>query len=432
MSRIWPQSLFGRNALLLATTVILSLSLSLLSIYWLILNSQLDRFSSIAAELVNTLSSAAFEVPPETLQALLDQADASPYLRIMPPGVVPEIGEHRENLIQRRFMQRFIDQLEYQSEMDWRVDGDQSLWLRLRIGDEFYWVAAESSTLWTPLRWFILFVFVITAVVVTIVIIATRHISKPLAALKEETDRLSLSSDWDMTPIKGPTEITSLAKSFSRMTARLKEAETVRAETLAELSHDLRTPLARLRLAVEMMEIDDELKDSANRQVHQIDRLIGQFMDYARNGDAEKPTNFDLVSLVEDVAAEFGVPVEGPIELQLTGQRELIGRAIVNLIENAQKYGVTPVRVVVSKTLSHALVSVEDQGEGFSPERAYKMLEPFARGAHKDRVSGSGLGLAIVNRVATAHRGRIVFEKLEPTGFRAKLFLALDGEAQSR
>ena len=129
--------------------------------------------------------------------------------------------------------------------------------------------------------------FVVLGVVTTIGIVATRQISKPLAALRQETERWSLGKDWKLANVRGPTEITALAKSFELMAERLQEAESIRDETLAELSHDLRTPLARLRLAVEMMSESDDLKQSASRQVQQIDRLIGQFMDYARGGQAE-------------------------------------------------------------------------------------------------------------------------------------------------
>ncbi|MEO0956845.1 MAG: hypothetical protein AAFY12_17795, partial [Pseudomonadota bacterium] len=106
MIRAFPQSLFGRNVLLLTVAIVVSVSLSVISIYALILNAQLNRFSSIAAELVNTISAAAYELPPESQIALIEKADANPYLRILSPGVVPEIGEYRENQIQRAFMQR--------------------------------------------------------------------------------------------------------------------------------------------------------------------------------------------------------------------------------------------------------------------------------------------------------------------------------------
>ena len=425
MTSIWPGTLFGRNVLLLAGTVVLSVTLSFLSIYVFILNAQIDRFTSIGAELVNTISAASFELDPEAKQALITELDNSQYLQILPPGVVPEIGDYRENTVEKMIMQRLIDQLEFQNEMDWRIGANRTLWLNLRIGEDFYWVAAESDTTWTPLRWFAFIMFVIVGVVTMIGIFATRQISKPLAALRQETDRLSLQSDWQMTSISGPTEITALAKSFERMTERLRQAEAIRADTLAELSHDLRTPLARLRLAVEMIDADDALKESANRQVHDIDRLIGQFMDYARGAETESRTRFDLASLIREVATNSEVGVDAPRELWITGQKEFVRRGVINLIENAHKYGHSPIRIILSETSLHAAVSVEDKGAGFDPAEANKMLSSFTRGNHRDRISGSGLGLAIVKRLADTHCGEVRFEQIEPKGFRATLTVAL-------
>lgn len=425
MIRIWPKSLFGRNAMLLAATVAMSVVLSFVSIYALILNAQLNRFSSIAAELVNTISAAAYELPPESRVALIEKADASPYLRILSTGVVPEIGEHRENHIQRAFMQRFIDQLDFQTEMDWRVGVDQTLWLHLRIGDDFYWVAAESGTVWTPLRWLIFFICAIVIVVTAFGVIATRQLSLPLNALKRETDRLSLGTDWQMSEVKGPTEIQALSESFKRMTERIQEAETMRAETLAELSHDLRTPLARLRLAVEMMSEQDDLKESATRQVQQIDRLIGQFMDYARGGETESKAVFDLSALVDEVATQFEIEHNIETAISIAGQKEFIRRAIINLIENAQKYGAPPYRITLTQTPSHALIAVMDMGDGFDVSDTEMMLKSFSRGTHSKHISGSGLGLAIVERVAAAHAGIITFSKPDDSGFKAELSLPL-------
>ena len=424
----WPRSLFGRNILLLAATVVLSVFLSFISAYALILNAQINRMTAIGAEFINTISSASFELGPKAKNALFAELDDSQYLQILPLGVAPEIGDYRENAAEKMFMQRIIDQLEYQDVMDWRIGENRTLWLRLLIGDEYYWTGVKSDTTWTPLRWLFFIMIVVIVVVTTIGVIATRQISRPLAALKQETDRLALGSDWDMAPIKGPIEIVDLANSFKRMAERLQEAETIRAETLAELSHDLRTPLARLRLSVEMMKNEDDLKASAARQVEQIDRLIDQFMDYARNAQTEGKTVFSLSELADEIAEQFGVDADVRAGISLAGQKEFIRRAIINLIENSQKYGVPPVRLRLYKTPTHAVVEVTDMGAGFDPDDASEMLRPFKRGQHEAQIAGSGLGLTIAHRAAAVNRGEIAFTRLDPKGFAAKLSFALQME----
>lgn len=395
----------------------------------LILNAQIDRITSIAAELVNTLSAAALELDPDARDALIMRADEGEFLQIKPLGVPPEIGDYRENAAEMMVMQRIIDRLDYQDEMDWRIGENRTLWLHLRIGENYYWVAAESRTNWTPIRWLLFITSVITLLVTAIGAVATRHISRPLAALERETDRLALGSDWQLAEIRGPTEIMALARSFERMTTRLKEAETIRAETLAELSHDLRTPLARLRLAVEMMKDGDELKASAVRQVEQIDRLIHQFMDYARDTRTEQTAALDLPGLVSEIAMAFGVDADVHPSITLPGQKELIRRAVANLVENAQKYGAPPVHIRLRQTPSHAVIEVSDGGNGFDPARATDMLKPFWRGEHEAHIAGTGLGLTIVERVAASHTGEVFFQRLDPTGFVATLTLRRNTEA---
>lgn len=426
MVRPWPQSLFGRNVLVLAAATALSVTLCIVSMFVLLLSAQIDRVTGIASELVNTISASAFELEPEALDALLTELDDNEFIQIKPLGVTPDIGEYRENSIDKLIMQKIIDRLDYQDAMDWRIGENRTLWLHLRIGENFYWVAAESGTNWTPIRWLLFITGVITLLVTAIGALATRQISRPLAALEQETDRLSLGSDWKLGGIRGPTEIMALARSFERMATRLQEAETIRAETLAELSHDLRTPLARLRLAVEMIKDEDELKASAVRQVDQIDGLVDQFMDYARGARTEQAAELDLSGLVSDIATAFGVDADVQPAITLSGQKELIRRAIANLVENAQKYGAPPVHIRLHRTPSHAIIEVSDEGCGFDTAKTTDMLKPFSRGQHKAHIAGTGLGLAIVDRVAASHQGEIAFRRLDPTGFVAALKLQLE------
>lgn len=422
----WPRSLFGRNVLILAAATALSVWLSFFSIYVLILNAQIDRITSIAAELVNTVSAAALELDDDARDTLIMRVDESEFLQIKPLGVTPEIGDYRENAVETMVMQRIIDRLDYQDAMDWRIGENRTLWLHLRIGDDFYWVAAQSRTNWTPMRLLLFIICMITLVVTAIGALATRQISRPLAALERETDQLSLGSDWQLTEIRGPTEITALARSFERMTQRLKEAETIRAETLAELSHDLRTPLARLRLAVEMMKDGDELKDSAVRQVEQIDRLIDQFMDYARDARTGQVADVDLSGLVAEIADGFDIDAEVQPAITLTGQKELIRRAIANLVENSKKYGAPPVHIRLRRAGTHAVIAVSDKGSGFEPAKASDMLKPFRRGDHGAHIAGSGLGLTIVRKVADTHQGDIIFDRTDDNRFVARLSLSLE------
>ncbi|MEM9310258.1 MAG: ATP-binding protein [Pseudomonadota bacterium] len=421
--RLWPRSLFARNALLLACAITLAAAISAAAGMSLLLNSQLNRISSITAELINTMSAAALILDDEEIERLVAEIEANENLVIRSGDERPNRGVVRSNTIQVIYVGRFRERLKYQDELDWFVDEDRVLWLRLLIGNEYYWVGAIIATSLTPLDWFVLSLVVTIAVIAIFSLLGSRAVAGPIAKLKSATDQLDLDSDLQLSRIEGPTEVAALAHSFRRMANRLKRAENERSETLAALSHDLRTPLARLRLAVEMMEGDDELKESANRQVQDIDALIGQFMDYARGTFGEEPVSFDIAFAVADIAAQYRVSFEGPGSLTFDGHQRAVRRAVINLLENAEKYGASPVSIALLRCGSDVVIEVCDQGQGFAPERAREMVKSFKRGDPDSSVSGAGLGLAIVEQAAREHKGDLTFERRKPVGFVARLRL---------
>lgn len=432
MSNFWPRTLFGRNALLLAGAISLTATFSTALIVVFLINAQLDRASSIAAELVNTVSAAAQVMEEEDRQRLIAQVSANENLQIRDGYTLPTQREVRANTIQVTYVERFKKRLKYQDNMEWLLGENRILWLRLRFGQVYYWVGAEIDTSLTPLSWFLTSVLLTIVIVTLFAILGSRAIAKPLKQLRAATDELDLESDIELSSIEGPVEIAALAQSFRSMAERLKRAETARAETLAALSHDLRTPLARLRLAVELMEADDELKESANRQVHDIDALIGQFMDYARGASGEEPARFDLAFMAADIAAQYRVAFDGPDRLEFTGHHNALRRAIINLMENAEKYGESPISISLVRDGADIVIEVRDAGNGFDPADAREMVQSFQRGDASQGVSGSGLGLAIVDQAARAHSGSISFERLSPSGFVARLRLRSHSEEQPR
>ena len=419
--RLWPRTLFGRNALLLASAIALAATISGASLIGFLFNAQVTRAVTLGADLVNTISGSALKLDPVDRAQVVSVMADNENLEIRSGAVRPPVQEGRANLLQLTYVERFADELEHQDELEWFIDVDHVLWLRLKMGHDYYWVGATMNTSLTPFDWFLLTLAVTTVVVTIFSLLGSRAIARPLAELREATDQLDLDSDVKLSRIEGPVEVAALATSFRRMANRLKRAESVRSETLAALSHDLRTPLARLRLAVEMMEGDDELKESANRQVQDIDALIGQFMDYARGTAGEEPSAFDIAFAVADIAAQYHISYGGPSTLDFVGHHNAMRRAVINLLENAEKYGEAPVSIDLASAGSDVTISVRDAGKGFDPQMARALVQSFKRGEADAGVSGSGLGLAIVDQAARAHEGTITFEQEAPGGFVARL-----------
>jgi two-component system osmolarity sensor histidine kinase EnvZ len=232
---------------------------------------------------------------------------------------------------------------------------------------------------------------------------------------------------------EGPSEISALARAFNQMADDLKRLDDERALLLAGVSHDLRTPLSRIRLGLEMMDDrgDEGLRAGLVQDIEDIDGSIGQFLDFARLRDAETPVaDSDLNALVEGVVARY-VRAGKPVRFQpgaiapLPLRHRAAGRLVANLIDNALRHGGSGgVDIVTGQTGNRIFLEVLDRGPGIPAADAERMLQPFTRLDSARGGSGTGLGLAIVARIAQMHGGRVELLPREGGGLRARAELA--------
>jgi two-component system osmolarity sensor histidine kinase EnvZ len=234
-------------------------------------------------------------------------------------------------------------------------------------------------------------------------------------------------------PVQGPREVIELGRSFNRMTERLASAERERNFMLAGISHDLRTPLAKIRLAVEMLDpgrVTDDLRETIVRQIEAMDAMLAQFLDFARGVDQEAFEQVLPSKIVSDVVEAAGNPhvTAGPIDgAPVPGKPVALHRAASNLVSNAIKYGQPPILVENRYDGDSCVISVRDHGPGLSAADRERLTQPFVRGDSARGGPGSGLGLAIVARVAQSHGGRLMLENADGGGLRALLVLPMSG-----
>jgi two-component system osmolarity sensor histidine kinase EnvZ len=217
-----------------------------------------------------------------------------------------------------------------------------------------------------------------------------------------------------------------------------------RAVMLAGISHDLRTPLARLRLETEMSVVDEEARAHIATDIAQLDTIIGKFMDYARPGELVlQPVR--LAALVELAAAGFRDPGEiciratVPADLQVLADEVELGRVFGNLFENARRYGrhavsgVAEVQVEGSRDGPWVLCTVRDSGAGVPPDKLSQLTTPFFRGdAARTAATGAGLGLAIVDKAMQRMGGTVAFANAPEGGLRVQLRLRAAPAAGAR
>jgi two-component system, OmpR family, osmolarity sensor histidine kinase EnvZ len=269
-------------------------------------------------------------------------------------------------------------------------------------------------------------------------VVIARLINRPLRDLSFAASRIregDLDSRLDENTLT--SEIREVNRGFNRMARELAKVEEDRAVMLAGISHDLRTPLARLRLETEMSVGNEEAKRNMALDIEQLDAIIDKFMDYARPGETEmRPVH--LSHLIDREAAPFRDPAEirissqVAIDLAVMADDTELGRVFANLFENARRYGRSTDTGITVVTVTHAraglwvVVTVRDQGPGVAPERLNQLTTPFFRGdAARTAATGAGLGLAIVEKSLQRMGGTLELANAPDGGLMVHLRLKL-------
>ena len=259
-----------------------------------------------------------------------------------------------------------------------------------------------------------------------------RYQSRPLFVLENYAKQMGKGVMVPAIKEEGSLEIRYVIRAFNRMSSGIKMLENDRTILMAGVSHDLRTPLTRIRLATEMMnEKDQYLAESINKDIEECDAIIEQFMDYIRTGREMNMEFCDLNKvLLEAVNAESSFLPN--IETQISSSPIIINanviaikRAVTNMLVNAFRYGNGWVKVSSGVIKDHAWFQVEDDGAGIKKESIQHLFQPFVQGERARSNGGTGLGLAIIRRIIDAHDGEIIIDKSKRGGLSIRATLPL-------
>ncbi|MDD5029106.1 MAG: ATP-binding protein [Rhodoferax sp.] len=263
-----------------------------------------------------------------------------------------------------------------------------------------------------------------------VTLLAVRHATQPLAQLAQAANRLGRNLDTPPLPETGSAEMRHAASAFNTMQTRIRGLMQERERALAAVSHDLRTPLTRLRLRCELID-DDALRAQLDQDIAAMTNLIDSTLGYLRGrSDQESVRWLDLNALLESMADDArvqgrAVTLQGHIDHFYAGRLSSLRRALQNLIDNAFKYGATEVTLARQDEGQSVRLSVLDNGPGIEPQELDKVTQPYYRpDAARTRADGSvGLGLAIVTDVARLHGGTLELVNLPTGGLSASLLL---------
>lgn len=373
------------------------------------------------AGLVNFSRAALKSVDGINRVALIKGMSTPDSTKIMPREPTDRWQAYEVNRLARAIADELRSRLGPDTLVASEVNGVPGLWVGFGIDGDRYWMLAYEDRM-APLTrgtWFIWVGMALIATVLGSAAIASL-INQPLRDLSSATSRIrdgAFDSRLDETTLT--SEIRQVNMGFNRMARELAKVEEDRAVMLAGISHDLRTPLARLRLEAEMSVHDEEAKNNMALDIDQLDAIIGKFMDYARPG-AVALSPVMLSDLVDREMAAFRDPSQirinssVPSDIIVMADDTELGRVLQNLFENARRYGRSPdtdvARVEVSSNREGAwiVVTVRDFGPGVDPKKLGHLTTPFFRGeAARTSATGAGLGLAIVDKAVQRMGGQL-------------------------
>ncbi|MDX5595713.1 ATP-binding protein [Pseudovibrio sp. SPO723] len=400
----------------LVVAIFAAILISLVTVAVFIIRPQLDRAADFTGHTLKALSLTFDVVEPDQRDQLIERLSKDMGLNVVASLEPPEAKGRPTPLLSRYFKHALEQRYKLKNGASVVAGSDGRLWVRVNVAQRPLWLSIQSVQAADPVR----NVFLIAALAFVAALIAgialQRRVARPLKALEEHVNQFDDPKVHSPLTEVGVREISAVSEAFNQMAQRLKLIEADRAVMLAGVSHDLRTPLTKLRLSLDMLhDADDELVQSAKRQVDRIESMLVQFLEYARGFEAEEPSDVSLATLlnraIKAVDLVGKVDVEVTEDLVVSVRQGALIRALGNLMINALRYGAMPVRVSARRGGATLFLEVGDRGAGLEPEQAKALTRPFARGNAARSGDGTGLGLAIVEQAALAHGGTLEFSK---------------------
>jgi two-component system osmolarity sensor histidine kinase EnvZ len=428
----WPRTLLWRTFLL----IILLLGISLAGWFQIyrqyVMEPRTRQLAQLVVSVVNLTRSALLAADAGQRLALLGELNTLEGIRLFPAEhtdlLVPLADGATMQIVQDQVRRQLGDYTRFTGELNGESGFYVSFLLDEQDPDDEYWVMLPServkrimTTRW--IGWGVVAIFSSLLAAWFLVL----GVGRPLKALEHAARAIGRGEHVAPLSEGGPEEVATLAAAFNQMSRDLAQLDSDRALVLAGVSHDLRTPLARLRLGLELSGASPEDLCAMNGDIDEMDRTINQFLDFARAQHAEAATQAELSEIVAGIVENYrsrGETVSfmqtGPVPSHI--RLQAIRRAVINLIDNALRYGGDhpTIEITIKTNDNSILICVADRGPGIPSDQVERLKRPFTQlDTARSNVQGAGLGLAIVDRIARMHGGGLDLLPREGGGLQA-------------
>jgi two-component system osmolarity sensor histidine kinase EnvZ len=280
----------------------------------------------------------------------------------------------------------------------------------------------------TSARMFALWITLPALLMITVAIIFLKNQTRPIVNLAKAAERFGRGENIDEYRPSGASEVRQAGFEFDKMRKRIMRHLNQRSEMLSGISHDLRTPLTRLKLQLSFMN-DKDLSKKMSSDIDEMEKMLNEYLKYTSSNYLEKNETFDISELINTTIIKYNnkkIIKEIPARIYMSGKKNLIGRSLNNLIDNALKYG-DRIKLFLTKKNKNILIIIDDNGPGIVESEYKNVFKPFYKidKSRGDSKSSVGLGLSITSDIIKSHGGNIVLEKSPLNGLRVKIFLPL-------
>ena len=275
-------------------------------------------------------------------------------------------------------------------------------------------------------RIFGLWITVPAIIMVIISLIFLKNQTRPITALAKAAEKFGRGEEIDEFKPSGASEIRQAGLEFDRMRKRIMRHLNQRSEMLSGISHDLRTPLTRMKLQTAFIK-DKDIAEKLKDDINEMEKMLNEYLQFTNSTYAEKDELFDLSDLMEEIIKKYdnkNIFKTVPLRVYFNGRKNLIKRCINNLIDNAIKYG-SNVKIELSKSKNGFFIKIDDDGPGISKDEYKNVFKPFYKidKGRSDSKSSVGLGLSIASDIVRSHGGNIKLDKSSINGLSVKIFL---------
>lgn len=435
LKRILPRSLLGRAMMIIVTPVVLVQVIAAYIFFERHYDTTTRRLvHGLAGEIAMTINLMEHRRIGLSRQEVFRVAESNIWFEL-----AYEAGEAlptnapspRDTILDRRLRGALDRHLSYPYAVDtWSRPDTIRIWVAMPDGR--LTVTLPRKRLFTLTTYLLIFWTVGTGVLlVAVAMIFMRNQVRPIRRLAVAAERFGKGLDIPQFRPQGAREVRQAAAAFIQMRRRIERQIQQRTDMLSGVSHDLRTPLTRMKLEIAMLGDTPEAR-ALHDDIAEMERMVDGYLAFARGEGAETPRTVPLHDLVEDAVSRAGVPTgaittDVPTDVNLTVRREALRRALSNLIANAARAARSRVEVTARVRAGHAEVRIDDDGPGIPPEQREDVFRPFFRldQSRNPETGGTGLGLTIARDIIRGHGGELHLTGAPVGGLRAQALLPL-------